>query len=173
MRLTPLPAEEWDDPVRGALSVMLTADRINPASAGNMLGTMVRNPALTRAYLEFNAHVLRTSALSDRIREIAVLRIVHLRRCSYLWDHHVPIAERGGLSRREIGDLARGVTSNASDDCVVAAVDELHADAEVTDETWERLADFLDERQRMDLVFTVGCYDLLAMAVKTFGIENE
>jgi hypothetical protein len=35
------------------------------------------------------------------------------------------------------------------------------------------LGERLDDRQRMDYVFTVGCYTLLAMAFNTFGVEVE
>ena len=34
------------------------------------------------------------------------------------------------------------------------------------------LSEHLDERQRMDLVFTIGCYGALAMAINTFGVET-
>ena len=53
------------------------------------------------------------------------------------------------------------------------AVDELVADAEITDGTWPELAAELDRHQLMDLVFTVGAYDLLAMAFKSFGVELD
>ena len=53
------------------------------------------------------------------------------------------------------------------------AVDELVADAEITDGTWQELAAELDRHQLMDLVFTVGAYDLLAMAFKSFGVELD
>jgi len=43
----------------------------------------------------------------------------------------------------------------------------------VTDRTWGLLAGGLDEQQLMDLVFTVGTYDLLAMALRTFGVELD
>ena len=45
--------------------------------------------------------------------------------------------------------------------------------AVVTDETWRRLSEHLDEQQLMDLVFTAGGYGTLAMAIETFGIEDE
>ena len=54
-----------------------------------------------------------------------------------------------------------------------AAVDELVADARVADATWAVLAAELDEQQLMDLVFTVGAYDVLAMALRTFGVELD
>jgi 4-carboxymuconolactone decarboxylase len=43
----------------------------------------------------------------------------------------------------------------------------------VADETWAVLAAELDEQQLMDLVFTVGAYDLLAMAMRSFGVELD
>jgi hypothetical protein len=56
---------------------------------------------------------------------------------------------------------------------MLAAVDELLADAWVADPTWAVLASELDEHQLMDLIFTVGTYDLLAMAFRSFGIELD
>ena len=56
---------------------------------------------------------------------------------------------------------------------MLRAVDELVADAEITDGTWQELAVELDRHQLMDLVFTVGAYDLLAMAFKSFGVELD
>jgi len=35
------------------------------------------------------------------------------------------------------------------------------------------LSERLDHRQRMDYIFTVGCYATLAMAFNTFGVEVE
>ena len=42
-------------------------------------------------------------------------------------------------------------------------------DAMVTDATWEVLAAELGVQQLMDLVFTVGAYDALAMAFRSFA----
>jgi 4-carboxymuconolactone decarboxylase len=54
---------------------------------------------------------------------------------------------------------------------VVLAVDELDEYSTISDTTWAELGRHFDDRQRMDLVFTVGCY--CSLAVNTFGIEDE
>ena len=54
-----------------------------------------------------------------------------------------------------------------------AAVDELVRNAMVSDETWAVLASELDAQQLMDLVFTVGAYDVLAMALRSFGVALD
>lgn len=173
LRLTPLPADEWDDRTRGALASLIPAKRANPTGAGNVLSTLVRHPDLTRAYLPFNAYLLNGSTLSPRVREVALLRVVHRRNCDYLWSHHLPIAQRAGLSRDEIDAIRHGQLTDATDQSVLAAVDDLIDDGTISTPTWEELGRHFTDDQRMDLVFTIGGYYLLAMAVNAFGIEDE
>jgi len=56
---------------------------------------------------------------------------------------------------------------------LVRAVDELHADACISEATYGRLAAHFNAQQLLDLVFTVGCYDVLAMAFKSFAVALE
>lgn len=172
-RLEPLPAGEWDDDVRSAVSPLLPIERANPRDAGNIVSTLVRHRGLTRAFLEFNAHLLLRSTLSARDREVALLRAVHARRSQYLWDHHVPIAQRAGLTLEEIEAIRAGEVADPVDALVVRAVDEVEESSTVTDATWAQLREHFDEQQILDLVFTVGCYQLLAVAVNVLGIQPE
>lgn len=172
-RLEPLPPGEWDAAVVDALSPLLPAQRANPVDAGNVLGTLVRHPALTRAYLHFNAHLLLDSTLSARVREVAVLRAVLLRRSEYLWEHHIPLAERAGLARQEIDQIRAGQPVDDTDRIVVRAVDELDRDCTLSDATWAMLREHFDERQVLDLIFTAGCYQLLAVAVNALAVPPE
>jgi 4-carboxymuconolactone decarboxylase len=171
--LTPLPAQEWDDGARKALSPLLPASRANPRDAGNILATLVRHQPLTHAYLTFNAYLLLNSTLSARVREVAVLRAALASRSDYLWDHHVPLAERAGLTSAEIEEIREGEPTDPVDRLVVRAVDELDEHHAITGQTWLALGDHLTEDQRLDLLFTVGGYQLLALVVNTIGIEPE
>lgn len=172
-RITPLPAAAWDDRARDALKTLIPADRRNPDGAGNVLSTLVRHPDLAAAYVPFNTYLLRSSKLSDRVREVALLRVVHRCNCSYLWTHHIPIAQRAGLTDENIESIRVGTPSDPLDQVVVRAVDDLDGQLTVSTDTWNELGDFFDDPQRMDLVFTIGGYHLLALAVNTFGIEGE
>lgn len=172
-RLTPLPEEQWDERVRGALAGFLPADRRNPRGAGNALATMVRHPDLAEAFVGFNAYLLMRSTLPARLRELAILRVARRRKCGYEWGHHARMAARTGLSESEIEAAGEGKAAGELDAAVLAAVDELDDDSIVSDRTWATLGAHLDERQRMDLIFTVGAYCALAMAFNTFGVELE
>ena len=173
MRLPPLPADEWDDAARQALSGMLPAERQNPRDAGNALATLVRHPELAKSFLRFNVYLLTRSTLPPRLRELAILRVAHRCDCTYEWLHHVELGMRAGLSEDDVAGVQSAGATDETHRAVIDGVDELLATFRLSDKTWADLSDRLDERQRMDLVFTVGCYTALAMAFNTFGVEVE
>ena len=173
MRLSPLPADQWDDAARHAVSGMLPEERRNPRDAGNVLATLVRHPKLTRAYLKFSTYLLYESTLPPRIREQVILRVAHRRGCTYEWSHHVQMGKEIGLSDADIEAIRSGNADNEFDRALICAVDELDEKTNISDQTWAALREQLDEHQRMDLVFTIGNYIALAMALNTFGVEVE
>ncbi len=142
----------------------------------NALGTLARHPDLARAFHTFNGHILFGSTLSPRQRELLVLRVAAVRRAAYEWKQHVVLAGDAGITVEEVARIAEGPDApgwSALDRAMVGAVDELLADAKVADDTWEVLASGLEVQQMMDLVFTVGAYDALAMAFRSFGVALD
>jgi len=172
-RLTPLPAERWDEQVVGAMAVMLPQWRRNPRLAGNALSTLARHPDLTAAFLAFNKHLLLHNTVPPRLRELAVLRIARRRDCAYEWDHHVRSAAKLGLSEAEIEAAADGKATGELETAVLCAVDELDVDSRLSDATWATLCAHLDEHQQLDLVFTITSYYMLAMAFNALGVESD
>jgi alkylhydroperoxidase family enzyme len=129
-----------------------------------------------QAYHTFNGHILYTNTLDARQRELLVLRVAARRGAEYEWRQHVHIARDLGFTDADIERIAEGPHAadwSPLDAAMLRAVDELVADAEISDRTWAELAGELDRHQLMDLVFTVGAYDLLAMAFKSFGVELD
>ena len=182
-RITPLPPDQWSEEVMQAIAVLRPPDAKQPLrrrTGGpkglNVLGTLARHPSLMKAYHTFNGHILSSSTLTPRQRELLILRVAALRDAAYEWEQHVIIAADAGIDDDEIARVREGADApgwSASDAALVGAVDELVADAVVSDATWSALAETLDEQQLMDLVFTVGAYDLLAMAFRSFGIQLD
>ncbi|HZU49081.1 MAG TPA: carboxymuconolactone decarboxylase family protein [Mycobacterium sp.] len=173
MRLEPLPADQWDEAVQRSLADMLPEDRRNPRDAGNLLATLARHPELARAFLRFGGYLLTKSTLPPRVREQVILRVAHRRGCAYEWTHHVALGKRVGLSDDDIAAARSGEATDEFDRAVFASVDELDEKTNLSDATWAALGERLDDRQRMDLIFTIGGYTALAMALNTFGVEVE
>lgn len=142
----------------------------------NVLGTLARHPELTRAWNTFNGHVLLASTLSPRQRELLVLRVASLRDSTYEWEQHAVMAQDVGLSSEDVERVHGGPDApgwSSLDRALLRAADELVGDAMISDGTWAELSAELDERQLMDLVFTVGAYEVLAMAFRSFGVELD
>ena len=183
-RIRPLPPKEWPAEMRDALAALRPPEQRHPfpprgddrPKGLNVLGTLARHPALTRAFHTFNGHVQFATTLSTRQRELLVLRVAAVRRADYEWAQHVVLGRDAGLDGDEIDRIAAGPDVpgwSPLDRALLRAVDELLDDAMVADATWKVLAAELDEQQLMDLVFTVGAYDLLAMALRSFGVELD
>lgn len=173
MRLSRLPADQWDETVHRSLSLMMPPEGRDPEDVSNALATFANHPALAKAFLRFNVHLLYSSTLPPRIRELAILRVAHRRNCAYEWVHHVDLAKEAGLNDDEIAAVRMGEAGDPFERAVLTGVDELDEKSELSDQTWALLGERLDDRQRMDYIFTVGCYTLLAMAFNTFGIELD
>ena len=183
-RIAPIPPKEWPTEMRAALAALvppaprhrLPVRRDDRPKGLNVLGTLAHHPALTRAFHTFNGHLLFATTLSTRQRELLVLRVAAVRKAEYEWAQHVVQARDAGLSEEEIARVAEAPDAaewSPVERAMLAAVYELIGEATITDATWKALASELDEQQLMDLVFTVGAYEVLAMALKSFGVELD
>lgn len=183
-RISPLPVADWPPAMREALAALRPPEPRHPLPERggdrpkglNILGTLARHPALTRAYHTFNGHVLFATTLTPRQRELLVLRVAAVRGADYEWAQHVVLGREAGLADDEIDRVAAGPDApgwSALDAALLRAADELVTDACITDATWRVLARELDDQQLLDLVFTVGAYDALAMALRSFRVPLD
>jgi alkylhydroperoxidase family enzyme len=166
-RLAPLAEADLDPELR---------ERLGKGPLLNIFRTLAHHPKLLKRWLVFGNHVLGHNTLAARERELVILRIGWLCRAGYEWGQHVRIARDSGLSDEEIARIPRGADApgwSALDRALLRATDELHADAFVSDATWQALSQQLEARQLVDLVFTVGQYQMVSMALNTLGVQPE
>jgi alkylhydroperoxidase family enzyme len=170
-RVKPLPEAEWDAEAREVLDPLRSFGPVL-----NIFGTLAHHPKLLKRWLVFGNHVLAKSTLPPREREILILRIGWLCRAEYEWGQHVVIGRQCGLSDDEIHRIARGPEApgwSAFEATLLRAADELHGDACLSDATWRALAERYDTRQMIDVIFTVGQYALVSMALNSLGVQRE
>lgn len=138
--------------------------------------TMANNRDLYIRLTTFKNHMF-SSSLPARDRELLILRIGWLCYSKYEWDSHAFRAKAGELlSDDEINRIMEGSDDEGWDSfdiTLLHAVDELYTDAFITDQTWNSLAKRYNTHQLMDLVFTVGFYNMYAMTLNSFGVQLE
>jgi alkylhydroperoxidase family enzyme len=170
-RVAPLDESECDEDQREVLDRARAGGKVL-----NIFLTLVRHPKLLKRWMVFGNHVLHKSALDPREREILILRIGWLCRSEYEWSQHVAIGKACGLDDQDLARIQQGPDAEGLapfDALLLRATDELHADAMIHEATWGRLAERYDTRQLMDLIFTVGQYNLVSMALNTLGVPLE
>jgi 4-carboxymuconolactone decarboxylase len=182
-RMPPLLPPDWHGAVLDAVSAfpsgrdfVLSHYESNEARGMNGIGTMLHHPALAKAFLTFNNHIAIFNSLSKRTRELLILRIGWLRKSEYEFVQHLVVGARAGLSDADLERLQVGADADGWDPLdadLLRATDELHADACISESTYSRLAARLSTQQLLDVVFTVGCYEILAMVFKTFRVVLE
>ncbi len=183
-RLDPIPPDQWPPEMGEVIGALFPDDSRHPLPINdgkrpqgfNVLGLLAHHPALAAAYHHFNGYVLYMTQLSERQRELVILRIAHRRACDYEWAQHAWFANDLGMSDDEIARIAEHGDPDAWDDldaALLTAVDDLLTDARIGDETWAVLERHLDTRTLFDLIFTVGAYDLVAMTFRSFDLPLD
>ena len=146
---------------------------------GEVLGvwsTCANAPRLCNAWLEFTDYLLRESSLPIRDRELLILRIGYLNQGAYEWAAHRGLALSVGISEDELKDITIGSSADSWsewDSALLKAAEELHEAALVSEETWATLSRQYDKRQMMEVIFTVGQYNLVAMYLNSLGVQFE
>ncbi len=170
-RILPVTEAEWTEDSRPVL-----APNAARGPLLNVFSTIARHPKLLKRWVVFANHVLNGSTLPARERELVILRTGFLCRSGYEWAQHATIGRAAGLTDDEIIRLTVGSTDAGwadHDRTLLQASEQLVADHFVDDSTWTALAATWSQQQLMDLVFAVGQYTLVSMALNTFGVQLE
>lgn len=184
-RIVPQLPSEWNEAAKDGLVAFPTS--FNFVMKGwdsgdrnvrgmNVLGTFAHYPALAKAFMTFNAHVAGASSLLYRDREIVILRLSWVMHSEYELVQHMILGRRAGLTDEEIERLQHGPGApgwSAEDADLVRAVDQLHELSRITPATWDRLAQRYNQSQMLDLIFLVGCYGALALAINSLETPIE
>jgi len=178
-RIPPVEPEEWTEEQSQALGMdikELQASIGSPDKVFNIVKTLIRYPDLFKAWLGFANHVMFNSSLAPRDREIVILRIGWLCQSGYEFGQHIVIGRDAGLNDGEIKAIAEGDSAANWSDAersLIKATDELHADAFISDATFAELQEHFDEKQILDVIFAVGQYNMVSMALNTTGVQLD
>jgi 4-carboxymuconolactone decarboxylase len=180
-RLRPLPAAEWTEQERVLLRGRL--ERADHYLSGEpdappippILGLLARHPRVGGSWLAFSGTLMDRASLTERDRELLILRVGHRTGSRYLSLQHVNLGLAAGLTPQEVHALGGG--SETHDWCdrdrtLIRAADELVDRHVLSDATWLGLSAAFDEQQLLELLFVIGSYVCLAMVLNSVGLET-
>ena len=170
-RITPV------DPAAATPDQKHFLDSLDPNLARlNILRTFAQNPRLASVWQPFAGYVLRGSTLPARDREILILRIGWLNQSRYEFTQHVRVAKSAGLTDAEIARVQRGPGAagwSSFERALIEAADQLHGNASIEERVWKELRARYNDQQMMDVVVTLGQYNLVSWYLNAIGVPLE
>ena len=167
-RLPPLPPEERTERQQALLNEMgmVVVDGVRkPREDKAALEILIRHAELYKAHMEVAKQYLSDCEMDIRDRELAILRIGWLSRAPFEWGSHVKIAKRNGITSEEIARLIEGSSApgwSKRDRAIIRAVEELHSDSMISDDTWSNLQEFYNDKKLIEVVILAGQYKTVA-----------
>jgi alkylhydroperoxidase family enzyme len=169
-RIEPLKPHELDAfalEINDRIRAMANRD-LDPKTLDNLpevIGTMLRHPALFERHVAMGIAFAIDGALPPRDRELAVLRVGWLCGAPYEFGEHVFLARDQGFDAAQIAAVKQGSSAPLWSDherAVLLAVEELHGGGAISDATWAALAAVYDQRQLIELPMLIGHYQQTA-----------
>ncbi len=178
-RIAPIDLDTIDDAQREVLAAITGAARDATKSGGTVLNifrTMLHAPKALTAFLAWGGYILsKRNSLSERDRELVILRTGYNCGSGYEFTQHTRIGLDAGLTAAEIEAIKAGPGDpswNEADRALLRATDDLTSDFHVCDTSWAGLS-LLSDKQKMDLVMTVGQYTQVSMMLNSFGVQLD
>ena len=123
-----LPREEWTDPARDVFAFWEGEAARKNGSRSNTMMALAQHPRLALAVLDLGKYMLVGSTLTQRHKEIVVLRVAWRSQVDYEWAHHVHSARQIGMTDQEIASLRLTETSplwSREEQALIDSIDQL------------------------------------------------
>jgi alkylhydroperoxidase family enzyme len=156
--------------------IAAVSGRVTGTTPPNLFLTLGRHRRLFRGWLRFAGKLMPGGKLPRRETELVILRVAHLSGSTYEFEHHVRLARRVGLGRKDIEGVKRPLSEGSWTErevVILSAVDQLHSDRDLDEGSWNALRRHLDERDCIELLMLVGHYEMLATFLKTLRVRPD
>jgi AhpD family alkylhydroperoxidase len=156
------------------------AGKIRGARGGQLhvfYKALLHTPSLASAWFEFNNAVRFQTGLSDRVRELVIMRVAALTGCDYVWKvHEATYAVAAGLTPQEVGalrDWRKSGVYGEKERALLAYVDTVTQDVAVPDAVFDGMRKHYSEQEILELTVLIGAYNMQARLLCALDIKPE
>ncbi len=159
-------------------------DAVRARRGGRLLNLdrlLLHSPPLAAGWNAYLGAVRTETALSPRLREIAMCVVAVINGAEYEFVHHAPLLVKAGGTQAQV-DALRDVAAARRDRerfddaerAVIALTDEMTRQVRVSDETFEAVRSALrDERLLVEIVAVVAAYNMVSRFLVAFDVQPE
>lgn len=123
---------------------------------------LLHSPHVADGWNSFLGAVRTKTSLSDDLRELAISRVAVCNKAWYEWKHHAPLAVKGGVSEAGLEAIKQDTLGERPAElsekqwAVILFTDEMTRNVQVEDETFDRLREFFNEQEIVEITATVS-----------------
>ncbi len=146
----------------------------------NLDRMLLHSPEYAKAWNTMFATVRSGLSVPPRLRELAIMAIGALNGSDYEWAQHEREFLKTGGTRAQLAALKGGATErddpklfDEAERATLALTTEMTRDIKVKPATMKRIRALLPDRQVVELVGTIGAYNLVSRFVVATGVEVE
>jgi alkylhydroperoxidase family enzyme len=156
--------------------IAVVSGRVAGTGPPNLFRTLGRHRGLFRGWLRFAGRLMPGGKLPRSDSELVILRVAHLCKSEYEFNHHVRLGRKAGLGVDDIEGvqlpLDQGVWTPRRR-AILDAVDQLHERRDLDDDTWSNLRVHLSDRDCIELLMLAGHYEMLSLFLRTLRIPDD
>ena len=159
-------------------------DAVRARRGGTLLNLdrlLLHSPALAQGWNQMMGAVRTQLSLDPKLRELAMCVVASINHADYEFHHHAPLFREAGGSEAQteaLRDPQAALTNtalgfSAKDLAALAVSIELTRDVKVSDASFAQAKALLNEQELVELVATIGAYNMVSRFLVAFGVEPE
>jgi len=167
-----LPYADLTTPQAAPLVERIVAER---GSVLHLYQMLLHSPPLAEGWLAFLTAVRHKLTLPGDLRELVIMRVAILNGAPYEAEQHAPIALAEGLSQEQLDALADWPAAQVYTPLqrdILALTDAMTRDIQVPDTLVGALKEQLGEQCVVELVATVGAYNMVSRFLEALQIHS-
>ncbi|MEG1768881.1 MAG: carboxymuconolactone decarboxylase family protein [Comamonas sp.] len=172
MRLSPILPGTRPELATQEAQIIAERGRISP-----LYQVLLNSPAMAHGWEQMLSAVRNRNSLDAGLRELVILRVAVLNDAPYEFDAHVPHAQRAGQSAEAIEAIRSETLSldapwTAAERVALRLTDAMTRSIVVSDALFAQVRTHFDARAQVDLVATIGAYNMVSRFLSAFEIGH-
>ena len=168
-----LPYADLTAPEARPLVDRIVAER---GSVLHLYQMLLHSPPVAEGWLAYLTAIRQKSSLSPALRELVIMRVAVINGAPYEAEQHAPIALKEGVTQAQLDELVQweGSTRFTPEQrAVLELTDGMTRNVQVPAAAVAAVRRFLSEREVVELVATVGAYNMVSRFLEALEIHSH
>jgi AhpD family alkylhydroperoxidase len=168
-----LPYADLTAPGAKPLVDRIVAER---GSVLHLYQMLLHSPPVAEGWLAYLTAIRQKSSLAPALRELVIMRVAILNHAPYEAEQHAPIALKEGVTQAQLDDLVQWQASDCytpAQRAVLELTDGMTLSVQVPAAAVAAARGFLNDRELVELVATVGAYNMVSRFLEALEIHSH